>query len=405
MRLKGGFPFTIGLLFAPGELTSHVATGEEADRWEHWVDDDDNVIYEFVVHAAAARDRLNLLGVGRESLESELARVNAERLEHLKGFASRSDADPEMQTWINEEVEKLRQLDLDTWIARAAYDFAKRDAEYTDALAHLGAPWEESDPLIAVRAFLEALPEVEEIRVDVSDFVEYEELNATTDPRELALSYLSTDLAHRTPVVILTEGPTDARVLEAAVEILKPHLTGYLRFPDFTIRPESNAAALVRTLKTFAAAGIRNRVIALFDNDTAAEDAVVSLNDIRLPPNIKYMRLPPLPLAISYPTLGPSGPVTMDVNGLAGGIELYLGDEVLKDDQGNLRPVQWKGRVERLNRYQGEITQKLAVQAAFDRKVDAARSSHDRGSGDWSGLELILNAILELLAGEPPGHL
>lgn len=44
MLLKHGFPLSIGLLFAPGELKSRRAEGDdEKDRWEFWVDDENSI--------------------------------------------------------------------------------------------------------------------------------------------------------------------------------------------------------------------------------------------------------------------------------------------------------------------------------------------------------------------------
>ena len=45
-------------------------------------------------------------------------------------------------------------------------------------------------------------------------------------------------------------------------------------------------------MKSFAGAGIVNKVLAIFDNDTAGESAVRTLNQISLPTNIRVMRLP-----------------------------------------------------------------------------------------------------------------
>jgi len=96
---------------------------------------------------------------------------------------------------------------------------------------------------------------------------------------------------------------------------------------------------LANIVRAFAGAGILNRMIALFDNDTAAEAAIASLAHIDLPANLIIRQLPAIDVARSYPTLGPSGMTRMDVNGLAGSIELYLGTDVLRDEGGNLKPV------------------------------------------------------------------
>jgi hypothetical protein len=51
----------------------------------------------------------------------------------------------------------------------------------------------------------------------------------------------------------------------------------------------------------------------------------------------------------------------MDVNGMAGGIELYLGPSALHEGPGEFRPVRWTGYNRKLNRYQGEVEGKREI--------------------------------------------
>jgi len=219
------------------------------------------------------------------------------------------------------------------------------------------------------------------------------------DPHEAALDWIRDEVARGTPVVILTEGHSDTMVLRSALAVVKPHLKEYFRFTDFSYAHESNAAALVKTVKTFAAAGVSNRVVAIFDNDTAAEDALRSLASVRLPSNISILRLPELPLASRYPTIGPTGTEVVDVNGLAGSIELYLGEDVLRDPSGVFHPIQWRGYNDGLKRYQGEITQKRLIHESFERKVEAALGDGPPlTTQDWTGLTLIFDELIKLVA-------
>jgi hypothetical protein len=203
-------------------------------------------------------------------------------------------------------------------------------------------------------------------------------------------------LAH-SPTVILTEGSTDREFLEAGLRVLFPHLLGYYSFMDFAVaRPAGGAGALASVVKAFAAAGISNRIVAMFDNDTAAHDACRGLRSIALPPNILVRHYPELEFLRNYPTLGPSGQAIMDVNGLAGSIEMYLGQDVLTlGGVTELQSVQWKGFNEALARYQGEIMHKERVHAAFRQKVERAlRGEKCSGTTDWTGLHGILTSIL-----------
>lgn len=55
----------------------------------------------------------------------------------------------------------------------------------------------------------------------------------------------------------------------------------------------------------------------------------------------------------------------MDMNGMACGIELYLGAEILTGRDGTLAPVQWKGYDVKLRQYQEELPAKGEVIDSF----------------------------------------
>ncbi len=255
-------------------------------------------------------------------------------------------------------------------------------------------------PPLALRAALLALPEAEVVMY-------VHESEGDPDPDLLQLCSLARATLHSTatehaPLVVLTEGSTDVAILRPALELLYPHLTDLVRFMDYGSRPQGGAGSLVTTVRAFAAAGIVNPVVALFDNDTAASEALRPLNRDALPRNIKVLQYPPLELASSYPTLGPpsvdtptGSPTRADVNGLAGSIELYLGTDALSLPDGNLRPVQWRSYSSACQQYQGEVTEKKVIQQAFAAKV--ARAQHDSSlidTQDWTGVQAILDAVI-----------
>ncbi len=106
-------------------------------------------------------------------------------------------------------------------------------------------------------------------------------------------------------------------------------------------------------------------MVAIFDNDTAGASALASLADIRLPPNIRTIVLPPSVVGSNYPTTGPQGVSDMDVNGMACSIELYLGQDALTDGAGGLRPVRSTGWDSKMGRYQGAVEGKAQVEERF----------------------------------------
>ncbi len=127
---------------------------------------------------------------------------------------------------------------------------------------------------------------------------------------------------------------------------------------------------------------------------TAAEAAIQSLSTITLPDNIVVRKYPDIKLANSYPTLGPTGVVSMNVNGLTGSIELYLGDDVLRYANGNLTPVQWRGYYSGLRQYQGEILDKTELQNKFKQKLEACEADPTQVvEYDWTGVRAILDVM------------
>jgi len=78
------------------------------------------------------------------------------------------------------------------------------------------------------------------------------------------------------------------------------------------VRIGDGAGSLVNIVKAFAGAGIINRAVALFENDTAARAALAGLKSVRLPSKIVVKHLPRLVERESYPTIGPAGSAMME---------------------------------------------------------------------------------------------
>lgn len=121
------------------------------------------------------------------------------------------------------------------------------------------------------------------------------------------------------------------------------------------------------------------------------------LSGLPMPDNIKAVALPPLPLGSRYPTVGPLGQVETDINGLACSLELYLGRDVLEGPAGNLTPVQWGGLLAGVRKYQGEITNKVAILDRYNKLLSEVSARPElMDSHDWSGTRLVLQSIFDL---------
>ncbi len=253
----------------------------------------------------------------------------------------------------------------------------------------------DKDVRLVIRLACEVAPPNTNVVQDITDIVYsgyYEESEAVC---EKETSALIAGYPENAPIIILTEGSTDAEFLQEALALLYPHLSAYYSFFDFHgSRSPGGAGNLVSLVKAFSAAGITNRVIALLDNDTAAHEAKRGLNAIVLPSNIAVMHYPNLDLLRAYPTLGPGGSESLDVNGLAASIELYLGEDVLCAEQNTLTPVQWKGYNSTLGQYQGEVVQKEKLHDAFRKKLKRCKANPQASPDkDWSGLSAIFQEI------------
>ena len=207
-------------------------------------------------------------------------------------------------------------------------------------------------------------------------------------------------MALDSPLIVLTEGSTDSRLLSDGMKITHPHLSGFINFIDFdSFKAEGGVAMLPKIVYAFVASGVANRIAAIGDNDTEAYDALEKIKaDPNLPDNVRILHYPDLPTLKNYPTLGPYSPdpVLTDINGSAGALEMYLGRDVLTTD-GQLVPVQWRNYNPKLGRYQGSLLDKdkKTVQKAFAEKV---KQAHARGGTtaeeDWSGIEAIIERLL-----------
>ncbi len=84
----------------------------------------------------------------------------------------------------------------------------------------------------------------------------------------------------------------------------------------------------------------------------------------------------------------------MNVNGLAGSLEIYFGEDVLRRNDGSLTPVQWRGYDVALNQYQGEILNKGELQERFLEKLRMCQSNPDLIENyDWSGIRAIIESL------------
>ncbi len=366
---------------------------------ERYEDDPDARVVYYEVDPRTIRDRLDIFGYSMEAARRLFDEWRLLEIRQHEGFDSLI---PEQH---DADLQRLRELTPDQWmgfIRRIAMDNLRwRDAEnHKDSFlgkmlqAHetwygYGGP----DWLVGLRLAVEACLDLESFVYDLTDLVDGEFIDPEDDDIERVIGWSAAEFHARGRVIILTEGRTDSAVIVGALELLYPHLRDYYSFMDFS-EFGGGAGQLANLVRAFVGAGIVNRVIALFDNDAAGRAAMRTVKTSKLPEHIVVMRLPDLPALRAYPTLGPTGPSLMDINGMAASIELYFGEDTLKNPDGALPPIQWTGYEKSVGTYQGELSAKSDVQARFQEKLARARNDPGfRGTTDWSGIRMILSQV------------
>lgn len=380
---------------------------------EHEEEEDEKAI-QYINSAGNIRDRLNVMGFTLEKVKQRFEESKAESLNQLNEYIEDKtfNDSPRMNDSLALQKEILEKSSFDDFIEAAkeifennyGFDVKKENlpVDINPIIPYLldhGYGLErfpyDYDQRTLLRALLEATSPEDLITYDITELVEngyYEE--EPTDVYDEVIGNLTYDYEIGDKYLILTEGTSDIHILRDSLKLLYPHLTGYYSFMDFGASNASgSASALVASIKSFVGADIKNKVIALFDNDTAAESAISGLSKTKIPPNIKIKQYQNVEIAQNYPTIGPTGITNMDINGLAGSIEMYLGADVLKQEE-SFMPIQWKGYDSKLKKYQGEIIDKTKIQKDFKKKIKECE--HDRNKikhENWKEMHELLQMI------------
>ncbi len=358
---------------------------QESDRRESVGDDpdDDTGSVGYFAERSVVLARLDLLGYSSENARSHfdewLARERATWSEFEKDGGG---------SWASETAGALRSFSYEQWLSRARdvlltrYDFTRPIDEFKDEIDRqmrdLSEGWlfYGNSFLPALRSMLDAFPEVREVSLDIGDLIN----GGYVDPTEkICETRRAPHLQWRSdlqPTVIVAEGSTDVTVLKRSLQRLYPHLTDYFTFFDHDgPSVDGGAGYLVKFLRAFAAARINTNILAIFDNDAAGLEAFNVASKVPLPANITVTKLPNIEIARSYPTIGPQGEHSIDVNGTAASIELFLGRHNLLADGGSLIPVVWSNYVQAARAYQGAIAEKRKVFERFLDETNANNSS------------------------------
>jgi hypothetical protein len=185
--------------------------------------------------------------------------------------------------------------------------------------------------------------------------------------------------------LIVTEGSSDAAILEKAFRIRRPDISDFFYFVDADEGfPFTGTGNLHRFCQGLARIGLINKTIVVYDNDAvglAQWKLTASLRN--LPSNIRPMKLPDLPTDSLFPTIGPARESMEDINGRAASIEAYLDLSGLHSQR-----VRWTSYVKSTQSYQGEFEEKATIVKDFLHKTDFEPWY------DFSKLDSVLSAIV-----------
>ena len=388
----------------PQQLAEYVGT----DFVDEYDEETPFKVLKYQCPAATARDRLDLLGFTYQVAQATFQKALPSCIERYE----KPVRDRRLQGFYEERLKVLNSLTFDSWLKAFSRIRGERLAPQlldrlptSDGQLPLIRYMTESmwgiygfpgdDLRNALRVVLETAAPDELLTYDLTDLAKEfsaDEIDGLEDEAEYLMNQ---DFLLSRRVIILVEGKSDRAILERSLKLLYPHLADYFHFFDFTGgKVPGGVGQLANLVRAFAAADVRHRILALFDNDTAAKAALSSLDLDRLPSNIAVQHYPDLPLARNYPTIGPAGEALMDVNGLAGSIEIYLGEDVLRKTNGNLSPVQWTGYDRKVHTYQGEIQDKKKVLDRFWDKLCSCESLPSQSSNhDWDGIRAIIDVM------------
>jgi hypothetical protein len=163
----------------------------------------------------------------------------------------------------------------------------------------------------------------------------------------------------RARFLIVTEGSSDAAILGHALKLLRPHIADFFEFVDMEEGyPFSGTGNLYRFVQGLISIAVQNKILVLFDNDAEGVTNYRRCAALNVPANMRILSLPNLPAFNAFPTVGPDGERSSDINGRAAAIECYL------DLDGGAK-VRWTGYNQSIGAYQGELDGKTRYMRTF----------------------------------------
>jgi hypothetical protein len=186
--------------------------------------------------------------------------------------------------------------------------------------------------------------------------------------------------------LVVTEGSSDAKIIQKALELFRPHIADFFRFVDVEEGyPFSGTGNLHKFTQGLISIEIQNNTVVVYDNDAEGIAKMNATKVLSLPPNMRVIQLPRLDAFTNFKTIGPTGIGLADINGKAAAIECYLD---LKKDGLPEPMVRWSAFNRELEVYQGELQHKTQYMKDF------LQLRSPCASYDTSKIEAVLDALV-----------
>ena len=185
------------------------------------------------------------------------------------------------------------------------------------------------------------------------------------------------ELAAENKILLVTEGTSDALVLRKSIEELYPDISDFFDFIEVTEKfPFTGTGNLYNFCVALCQIKIQNKVMVVFDNDTAGIEKYRKALELIRPDSFMITRLPDHADFSEFPTIGPHGESIDDINGRAVAIECFL--DLCSTEF--LPRVRWGSYNKGERKYQGELEQKDEYVRVF--------KSTDLTSGEYNTAKL-----------------
>ncbi len=390
----------------PDRLLCVFTENDRVEKTEYVAEDETYTTYWYRSNTALVRDRLDLMGFTQERYRSQLRRFRTEIAESIKReleFAPRSSIRLRRKLLVIEHSCDMRWLEAELSLVHRQwqhrYHFPFRVSVLEECL--VGGDWTNpsviDSPFEDERDFLRACIDLSDdtdlVAFDFTSALDEFDLSQETRFIEQAFDNLRVPARAIEQILVVAEGKSDSLLLKRGISRLYPHLEHIFSFLDhLAFRGPGGIGHLGLLIRSLAGLGFANRLIAVFDNDAAGTAEAGRLRKNQLPPNFRIVTLPSLEDGRNYPTVGPSGNNFEDINGKACSLEMYCGYRALRKPSGDLPQVRWTSYERSIEKYQGEVEDKVGVQERFIEQLDS--STDPNRDPEFDNMRLVLQAII-----------